>query len=229
MTAVAERLYSVEEYLEFERDSLTRHEFLDGRIFAMTGASEPHIVISGNVLSELRSRLRRSGGGRCHVYGPDMRVLCDSGLHTYPDISVCCGEPDVFTLFGTATLRNPEAIVEVLSPSTERYDRGAKFDNYKTIPSLKEYLLVSSDRRRAERFVRESDGRWVQSVFRPPVGSAPPGDADDFPLLTAHLPFTEAYDLVRLPDVPPDPFRVVAATPEEQAADVYPPADPADL
>ena len=221
MGAEAERLYTPEEYLEFERDALTKHEYYNGRIYAMSGASRPHNLISGNVLGELRTAVRRGDGVRCEVYGSDMRVLCGDGLRTYPDVSVCCGVPDVVQLKGTDTLRNPEAIVEVSSKSTASYDRTGKFTSYKTIPSLREYLLISHTHRWAERFVRTEAG-WLHEEYAPLRGDAA------FPLLSAAVSFEEAYSLTRLPDEPPGPFRVVPATPEMQAADVFPPAEEDD-
>ena len=218
MSAAPERFYTPEEYLEFERDALTKHEYFDGRIYAMSGANVPHILISGSVLSELRTAAKGDGGNRCFVFGSDMRILCGDGLHTYPDISVCCGEPDLFKFKGTDTLRNPEGIVEVSSKSTANYDRTGKFTSYKTIPSLREYLLVSHTHRWAERFVRTAAG-WLHEEFAPHRGDAA------FPLLSAEVAFDEAYSLTRLPDRPPGPFRVVPATPEMQAADVFPPVD----
>ena len=207
MSAVLERLYTVEEYLEFERDALTKHEYHHGRIYAMSGANEPHVLISGNVSRELGNHLRRDDGDRCRVYGPDMRVWCPDGLRTYPDVSVCCGEPDLFQFRGTDTLRNPGAIVEVLSKSTEAKDRGSKFDSYRTIPSLTEYLLIAYDHRRAERYVR-TDAGWLHTVYRPSDGH------ESFPVLTAEVAFAEAYSLTRLPDEPPNPLRVVRAEDE---------------
>ena len=218
MSAAPDRLYTAEEYLLFERDAATRHEFRDGRIYAMSGASRPHMLISGNVSGELRTAVRREDGTRCEVYGPDMRVLCGDGLRTYPDVSVCCGEPDLFKFKGTDTLRNPDAIVEVSSKSTAEYDRTGKFSSYQTIQTLREYLLVSHTHRWAERFVR-TDAGWLHEHYAPLRGDTA------FPLLSATVSFEEAYSLTRLPDEPPGPFRVVPATPEMQAADVFPPAD----
>ena len=211
-------LYTREEYLEFERDALTKHEFYRGRIRAMSGANEPHVLVCGNMIGELRKAVRRDDGGRCHVYGSDMRVQCPDGLDTYPDVSVCCGEPDLFKFRGTDTLRNPEAIVEVLSKSTADYDRGEKFGSYKTIPSLIEYLLLHYTHRRAERYVK-TDAGWIHTEYLRSRGD------ESFPLLSAEVTFDEAYSLTRLPDAPPGPFRVVRAEEEPRHE---PPAEVGD-
>ena len=219
-TAPAERLHTREEYLDFERLAETRHEFFRGRIYAMSGANEPHVLCCGNVSRELGNGLRGDGGDFCRVYGPDMRVECGDGRHCYPDVSVCCGEPDLFKFKGTDTLRNPEAIVEVLSKSTDAHDRGAKFDSYRTIPSLREYLLVSTVYRRVERFVRSATGGWRLDVFHPHGGD------DAFPVLSAAVPFDGAYRLTHLGDDPPPALRVVI--PEEEPQ-YYDPFDPDDV
>ena len=139
--AIRHRL-TAEDYLDYERDSPTKHEFYDGEIFAMAGGSSAHNIITLNVGSELRSALRSRD---CITYPSDMRVLCPTGLRTYPDCSVVCGPPDLEMIRGTETLRNPVVLVEILSPSTEAFDRGNKFAHYRTIRSLRGYLLVSQD------------------------------------------------------------------------------------
>ncbi|QDT17537.1 Uma2 family endonuclease [Alienimonas californiensis] len=200
-------MYTREEYLEFERDALTKHEFYRGRIRAMSGANAPHVLISGNVLRHLGNTLRRAGGGGCYVFNSDMRIHCPDGRDTYPDLSVCCGEPDYFRYRGTDTLRNPEAIVEVLSKSTADEDRGPKFASYRQIPSLREYLLLAYTHRAAERYVRTETG-WIYASFRPLDGD------DRFPLLSTEIAFDDAYALTGLPDEPPGPFRLVRAEDE---------------
>ena len=207
MSTAPDRRYTVEEYLEFERDALTKHEFYRGEIRAMSGASAPHVLICGNVLAEARAGVRNGDGGRCHVFGSDMRVRCGDGRNTYPDLSVCCGAPDLFQFRGTDTLRNPGAIVEVLSRTTAEEDRGPKFASYKTIPTLVEYLLLAYDHRAAERYVRTDHG-WLHTLYRPLDGNA------SFPLMTTEIRFDEAYSLTRLPDEPPGPFRLVRAEDE---------------
>lgn len=145
------------EYLKFERTSEVKHEFFAGEVFAMTCASEAHNLICTNLITALKNQLR---GQLCKVYPSDMRVKIEAtGLYTYPDISVVCGDAqfadEVFD-----TLINPMVIIEVLSPSSERYDRGKKFQQYRNLPSLQEYVLVAQDSPRIERFRLQKSEIW---------------------------------------------------------------------
>ena len=177
MRSAAERRCSVEEYLAFERASEQKHEFLAGEVFAITGASLRHNVITSNVVRDLGPQLK---GGPCRVLANDMRVkVADSGLYTYPDVIVVCGpvqlEDDHFD-----TLLNPTLIIEVLSRSTEAYDRGEKFEHYRKLETLQEYVLIAQDRAHVEQFSRQSDGHWLlaawdgrpATVVLPSVGAA---------------------------------------------------------
>ncbi len=153
-----------EEYLAVERAAETKSEFFDGEMYAMSGATRPHILITGNLLSALHAQLK---GGPCEVYSNDMRVSVrdeSSYSYTYPDLVAVCGDPrfrdDAFD-----TLLNPSLIVEVLSPSTEAFDRGGKFARYRRLDSLKEYVLVSQDRALAERFQRRGE-QWMLTEYR---------------------------------------------------------------
>ncbi|MFN8373095.1 MAG: Uma2 family endonuclease [Anaerolineae bacterium] len=158
MSAQPEHKWTVEEYLAFERDSQERHEFWNGEVFAMTGASRKHTVITGNVYASLHGQLRKSP---CEVYQMDMRVnVSATGLYTYPDVSVVCDKP-LFTDDSPPSLLNPTLIIEVLSPSTEKYDRGKKFQDYRKLESLQEYLLVAQEAARIEHYVRQPDGKWT--------------------------------------------------------------------
>lgn len=151
--------YTAEEYLTLERSSPIKSEFHDGRIYAMTGASRKHNLITVNIAGELRNQLKKR---RCEAYGRDMRVkAAESHSYHYPDIVVVCGEPQ-FEDAHVDTLLNPTLLIEVLSPSTEAYDRGGKFAHYRKIPTLREYLLVSQDQPSIERYVRQGDV-WVLS------------------------------------------------------------------
>jgi Uma2 family endonuclease len=154
------RRLSVEEYLALERQTRERHEYLNGELFAMGGASFRHNAIVANLSGALYARLR---GGPCRALTNDMRIqVTATGLYTYPDVVVVCGEPR----FGDGeldTLLNPTLIVEVLSPSTEAYDRGQKFAHYRTIESLAEVVLVSQERVAVERFSRLPEGGWLFS------------------------------------------------------------------
>ncbi len=158
MSAEPQRHLTVEEYLALERESETRHEYLDGEIFAMSGASREHNLIGTNIVGALHPQLKRSG---CEQYANDMRVWIPSaGLYTYPDVVVVC-DPPHFEDDERETLLNPTLIVEVLSPSTEDYDRGRKFAYYRSIPSLQVFVLVAQDRAHVEVFTRQPDDRWL--------------------------------------------------------------------
>jgi Uma2 family endonuclease len=158
MSAEPQQRLSVAEYLAFERASETRHEYLNGEIFAMSGASREHNLIGTNIVGALHAQLKRHG---CEQYANDMRVRVPaSDLYTYPDVVVVC-EPPSFEDDEHETLLNPGLIIEVLSPSTEDYDRGRKFAYYRTIPSLRVYLLVAQDRVHVEVFTRQPDDRWL--------------------------------------------------------------------
>ena len=148
------------EYLEFERASELKHEYFDGEIFAMTGASEAHNLICMSAAFLLYGQLR---GRPCKVYQSDMRVKVEATrLYTYPDIVVMCGEAQ-FADGEFDTLLNPVVIIEVLSPSTERYDRGKKFQHYREIASLREYVLISQESPHIERYLRQDGGGWLLS------------------------------------------------------------------
>lgn len=144
-----------EQYLAIERAADFKSDFLDGVMYAMSGGSPRHADLHGNIYAELRTMLR---GGPCKAYNSDLRVRVSSRMYTYPDVSVVCGKP----LLGIEedNLLNPVVIIEVLSPSTERYDRGLKFQHYRTIPSLREYILVEQDIIQVEQYIRQDDGTW---------------------------------------------------------------------
>lgn len=154
------KLLTPTEYLAFERKSETKHEYYAGQIYPMAGATERHNLISLNAGSELRVQLRKRP---YRVYVSDMRVkISETGLYTYPDVTVVSGEPQ-FEGTQADVLLNPIVIIEVLSKSTEVYDRGKKFEHYRTISTLKEYLLVAQDSYHIEHFVRQADGQWLFS------------------------------------------------------------------
>jgi Uma2 family endonuclease len=147
-----------EQYLEIERAAERKSEYYDGEMFAMAGAKEAHNLVVSNLVARLHQQLRSRP---CRVYPSDMRVrVRATGLYTYPDVTAVCGEPR-FLDDQRDTLLNPTLLVEVLSPSTEAYDRGRKFEQYKSIESLREYLLVASDRMHADLCTRQADGRWL--------------------------------------------------------------------
>jgi Uma2 family endonuclease len=146
------------EYLVIERASEFKSEFYDGEMFAMAGGTPQHSLIATNLAGEFRNRLKGSG---CVPYNSALRIKVEAtGLCTYPDLSIICG-PLRFAPGTDDTVMNPTVLVEVLSESTEAYDRGKKFEHYRQIPSLHEYLLVSQTEPRVEHFTRRPDGRWL--------------------------------------------------------------------
>lgn len=159
MVANARKKWTVEEYLAFERTSEDKHEFYAGEIFAMTGASRNHNLIVMNISTALGSQLTHSPN---ELYLCNMRVKVNALKYTYPDVSVVCGEPR-FIDGEFDTLLNPTLIVEVLSDSTEDYDRGKKFKHYIGIESLKEYVLIAQDEKRVDHYIRQPNGDWLLS------------------------------------------------------------------
>lgn len=158
MSAVPKRRVSPEEYLAIERKSDIRHQYYNGEMFAMGGASRAHNRISMNIGTDLNHQLRDRA---CEPFMIDMRVKVDaSGLYTYPDIVVACDKLE-FEDEHVDTLLNPQVIIEVLSETTESYDRGKKFEHYRRLESLTDYLLVSQDEPHIEHFTKNADGHWV--------------------------------------------------------------------
>jgi Uma2 family endonuclease len=160
MSAIPETKLTEKDYLEFERNSEIKHEYYNGEIFAMSGAKRNHNKVVANLSGLVWQHLK---GKNCEFYPTDMRVfLPETGLYTYPGLVVVCGEPqfqdDVFD-----TLLNPILLIEVLSDSTGSYDRGKKFQHYRSIESLQEYILVSQNEARVEKYVRYGDGFWLLS------------------------------------------------------------------
>lgn len=163
MTASAKRYLTEEEYLAHERASTIKHEFYQGVVYAMTGGKEPHNLIAGNAHASLHTQLRRRP---CRVYQSDMRIkVFQTGLNTYPDVVVVCGQPQ-FTDAIHDCITNPIVIIEVLSASTERYDRGMKFQNYRTIDTLCDYLLIAQNDFHVEHFVRQQNNQWLLQEAR---------------------------------------------------------------
>lgn len=149
-----------EEYLAFEPQSDLRHEYFNGEVFAMSGASPEHVKIVRNLLTSLWNQLESRP---CEAYSNDLRVkVSATGFYTYPDIVLTCGKEN-FVGDDPKTLTNPTVIIEVLSDSTETYDRGMKFTNYQGIESLQEYILVSQKVRRLEHYSRQLDSNWLYS------------------------------------------------------------------
>jgi Uma2 family endonuclease len=175
---------SPEEYLARERSAETKSEYVDGEIVAMSGASERHVLIVSNLVAALVSRLRERP---CRVYSTDMKVRVDDrGLYAYTDVAVVCGERR-FADDQRDVLLNPTLIIEVLSNSTEAYDRGTKFARYRRLESLQDYLLVSQKAKDVEQYTRRSDGLWLLEEY----------DAPDsvvrLPSIECELPLDDVY------------------------------------
>lgn len=183
-----------EEYIERERRSETKHELIHGVIVAMAGASPRHNAIAANVIAALGVALR---GGPCRVLTSDQRVHVDeTGLYTYPDVTVVCDKPRFHPKFRD-TLMNPKAIVEVLSDSTEAYDREAKFAHYRKLPSLTEYLLVAQSGKQVEHYHRLETGQWLFTEYKGDGARVP------LPALGVELPLAEIYEGVERFDPEP--------------------------
>lgn len=184
MSAAPKARFSEQEYLEIERSAATKSEFFRGEMFAMAGASREHNSVKENIIGELHSRLKSSP---CRSYSSDQRVKVDpTGLYTYPDILIVRGEP-TYDPLDRDTITNPIAIIEVLSPSTESYDRGAKFRQYQLLDSLREYVLVSQSEPVIERFVRQADGTWNLSTVSGVAGSF------SFHSISASVPLSDIF------------------------------------
>jgi Uma2 family endonuclease len=178
-----------EEYLRLERQAEYKSEYVNGEIFAMSGASRKHNLVAGNIVAELNRQLR---GKPCEVYPSDMRVkVTATGLYTYPDVVVVCGEPKFEDEY-VDTLLNPTLLVEVLSQSTERYDRIAKSSYYRTLDSLAEHLLVAQDEVRLEQYVKQANGQWL--LFE----CSSLDKVVELPSISCSLALRDVYDKVSL-------------------------------
>jgi Uma2 family endonuclease len=188
MATEPKRRYTVEEYLALERESEIRHEYLNGEIFSMVDGSPKHNQINSNVSRSLGNQLEDRS---CSVFISDQRVkIPATGLYTYPDIVVVCGEQKYEEIDGLETLLNPVLIVEVLSPTTEDYDKGRKFDNYRSIESLREYLLIAQNKSHILLHVKQSDGKWLLSETKDMESTL------HLPLIDCKLVLKEVYRLV---------------------------------
>lgn len=149
-----------EEYLEIERKAAFKSEYFNGEMFALAGAKVNHILINSNLNRELGNKLKDKP---CKVFSNDLRVkISATGLYTYPDLVIACGETKLEDE-EMDTLLNPTLIIEILSESTESYDRGKKFEHYRTLESIKEYVLVSQEKPKVEQFLKQPDGKWLYS------------------------------------------------------------------
>lgn len=177
------RHYTLEDYLGVEEMSGVRHELVDGQIFAMAGGTPEHAALAASAVVLLGSKLR---GKPCRPYSGDLRIrVLATGLATYPDAAVICGEP-ARDPSSVTHVTNPTVVIEVLSPSTEAYDRGEKREHYQQIEALREYVLVSQHQRRVEVF-RRVDSGWTHDVYEA-------GSTIDLASLGISLSTDELYD-----------------------------------
>jgi Uma2 family endonuclease len=205
MTAQPKPYITEAEYLELERAASSKHEYFAGEIFAKTGASEQHNLIASNVMASLHRQLR---GHSCRIYPSDMRLkVMQTGLNTYPDSTIVCGPPQYTDQAKRDTLLNPIVIIEILSPSTERYDRGMKFQHYHAIASLQEYVLIAQDEQHIERYTRLEPNQWILLEATGPDAALPISS------ISATLAVAGVYEQVDLPpsrepllprDIPPE-------------------------
>ncbi len=187
MATTVANFVTPEEYLERERQAETKSEYLNGKIFAMSGGSADHSLIAVNLAAEFRQALR---SGNCRSFSSDLRLRVNSsGLYTYPDVMVICGKPE-FADDRRDTVTNPIVIAEVLSASTQDYDRGHKFQLYRALPSLAEYLTISQDEVHVEQYTRQPSGQWLLSETNDP------GATIHLPSLHIDLPLSGIYEKV---------------------------------
>jgi Uma2 family endonuclease len=177
---------TLEEYLAAEASSEIKHEYQDGYVYAMAGASDAHVTIAGNLFAIIRNHLR---GGGCRVYMSDMRVnLATRKSYYYPDVMVTCNPLDREL---THYKQHPCLIIEVLSTSTEAFDRGDKFSDYQQLESLKEYVLVSQTRQRVDYFQLSAQGLWVlQSYYL--------GDVLQLTSINCSIPVVDIFEDIEL-------------------------------
>jgi Uma2 family endonuclease len=178
---------TAEEYLERELDAEYKSEYFDGEIFAIARPSPRHTLIVSNIVVEFGQQLKRKP---CRVYPNELRLrVTPTGLYTYPDVMVICGDVQ-FTADQKGTVLNPVVIVEVLSKSTQDYDRGQKFEHYRTLPSLVDYLTVAQDRPHIEHWSRQSEDRWLLTEF------AHLGQSIQLPSIDCTLSLADVYDKI---------------------------------
>ena len=190
MSSAAIQRYSPADYLALERASEFKHEFFDGELFRKAGGTIEHSQIAANVIGTLGNSLADSP---CRVLTSDMRIKLPTGLYTYPDVSVVCDQPQ-YEDDHTDVLLNPLVMVEVLSPTTEAYDRGKKFRHYQTCPSLREYVLIAQDRAAVDHYLRQpASGQWLLTTFESLAATMP------LPSIGVGLPLGEIYAKVEFP------------------------------
>lgn len=204
MSSVPARQLTEEQYLEIERKAPFKSEFYRGEMFAMSGASLQHNRISSNLIAVLHNRLRN---GPCETYGSDMRVrVSKTGLYTYPDLSIACDKARFVDDKGD-TLLTPKVLIEILSDSTEKYDRSTKMSQYMQIDSLQEVVLVSQSQPRVEVYQRSTGGQWIYREARDLTASIA------LESVGITLPLSEIYLRVEFPTPEPQTGELVSRDP----------------
>lgn len=192
-TATDFRSFSLAQYLAIENDSPTKHEFYQGEITAMTGATFAHNIIAGNILAHLHTQLR---GKNCRPFNSDQRIKVErAGFYTYPDVSVICGQLQAAKDDPLSAI-NPRVIVEVLSPGTEFIDKRRKLKLYLQLDSLREYVLVEQDSAYTNKLIRNDDGTWTMSVIEGLDATV------DLTSIDCQLRMADMYDGVTFPPPP---------------------------
>lgn len=198
MSTQLKHYYTLEEYLELDAKSEGRLEYWQGEIFSMSGVSYEHGQIEVNITIHLGGRLLPKG---CQIFPSNIRLKVPSmPPYRYGDLSALCGEARFEKIGGVDVLTNPSLIIEVLSPSTEAYDRGDKFSQYKSIPRFDEYLLVAQHRPHVAQFIKQSDGVWLHREFNDLQ------DGVKIESVNCELRLSEIYQNVMFPppEIPPD-------------------------
>lgn len=191
MSAQPYEYLSLQQYFELEATSEIKHEYYRGATYAITGASARHNLIVANIIGLLHSQLR---GSPCRVFPSDLRLKIEqTGLYTYPDVSVICGTIQ-FDAGRQDTVTNPSVLIEVLSPRTENYDRGKKFEHYRTIETLQVYIVVAQDRMHIEQYIRQDEHRWLLVDFFTPEQVLQIDTTD------CNLPLADVYEYISFED-----------------------------
>ena len=191
MASLPIKRFTPEEYLAIERAAETKSEYISGEMIAMAGTTRRHVLITQNVARHLGNQLT---GTPCETYVSDLRVQA-LGAYFYPDVAVACGDVKLLDDAYLDTLVNPTVVVEVLSKSTERHDRGTKFMRYGAIPSLKDYILVAQDECRVEHFSRINEREWQL-----PIILTEPTDVLEITSINCQLTLTQIYDRIKFED-----------------------------
>jgi len=198
VTALKGQKYTLEEYFELERTSEERFEYWDGYVWAMAGASANHETIVVNASFHLRTLLGRG----CPIFGSNLKVVVpDYEPYRYPDLTALCGKAEIVKIGGMDALTNPQMIIEILSPSTEAFDRRRKFTYYKSIPSFTEYLLIATDQASVTHYSKQGDD-WILAEVEGLDGKLP------IPTFNVSMLLSEIYLDVEFSDAKPDLFLV---------------------